>query len=161
MLGGIGGRRRRGRQRMRWLDVCNIALYSIRPCFHHQSHPQLGVVALAPTPHSFWSYFSTDLQQHIGYLPTWGVHISWVYKIVGTDLGTKQYSFINIRASQVVLVVKNLPANAGDTIDTGSILSHGVSLEEEMATYSSMLVWKTPWTEEPGGLQSMWSQSWT
>ena len=61
----------------------------------------------------------------------------------------------------MVLVVKNLPANAGDTIDTGSILSHEVSLEEEMATHSSMLVWKTPWTEEPGGLQSMWSQSWT
>ena len=29
----------------------------------HQSHPQLGIVfALAPSPHSFWSYFSTDLQ---------------------------------------------------------------------------------------------------
>ena len=31
-------------------------------------------------------------------------------------------------------------------------------LEEEMATYSSVLAWKTPWTEEPGGLQSMVSQ---
>ena len=29
------------------------------------------------------------------------------------------------------------------------------SLEEEMATYSSILVWEIPWTEEPGGLQSM------
>ena len=28
-------------------------------------------------------------------------------------------------------------------------------LEKEMATHSSMLAWKTPWTEEPGGLQSM------
>ena len=28
-------------------------------------------------------------------------------------------------------------------------------LEEEMAIYSSILAWKTPWTEEPGGLQSM------
>ena len=28
-------------------------------------------------------------------------------------------------------------------------------LEEEMATLSSILVWKIPWTEEPGGLQSM------
>ena len=27
-------------------------------------------------------------------------------------------------------------------------------LEEEMATYSSILSWKIPWTEEPGGLQS-------
>ena len=30
-------------------------------------------------------------------------------------------------------------------------------LEEEMATYSSILAWKIPWTEEPGGLQPMGS----
>ena len=35
-------------------------------------------------------------------------------------------------------------------------------LEKEMATHSSILVWEIPWTEEPGGLQSMGSQkSWT
>ena len=35
-------------------------------------------------------------------------------------------------------------------------------LEKEMATYSSILAWRIPWTEEPGGLQSMGSQkSWT
>ena len=45
----------------------------IGPCFYHQSHPQLGIVfALAPSLHSFWSYFSTDLQQHTGHLLTWG-----------------------------------------------------------------------------------------
>ena len=32
------------------------------------------------------------------------------------------------------------------------------SLEEEMATHSSILAWGNPWTEEPGGLQSMGSQ---
>ena len=31
-------------------------------------------------------------------------------------------------------------------------------LEEGMATHSSILVWRIPWTEEPGGLQSMESQ---
>ena len=31
-------------------------------------------------------------------------------------------------------------------------------LEKEMATYSSILAWKIPWTEEPGGLQSMRSK---
>ena len=42
---------------------CNIALYSIGPCFYHQSHPQLGIVfALALSLYSFWSYFPTDLQ---------------------------------------------------------------------------------------------------
>ena len=31
-------------------------------------------------------------------------------------------------------------------------------LEKGIATYSSILAWNTPWTEEPGRLQSMWSQ---
>ena len=35
------------------------------------------------------------------------------------------------------------------------------SLEEEMATHSSILAWKIPWAEEPGGLQSVGSQSQT
>ena len=34
-------------------------------------------------------------------------------------------------------------------------------LEKEMATRSSILAWKIPWTEEPGRLQSVGSQSWT
>ena len=33
------------------------------------------------------------------------------------------------------------------------------SLEKEMATHSSILAWRNPWTEEPGRLQSVWSQS--
>ena len=33
-----------------------------------------------------------------------------------------------------------------------------VPLEKEMATHSSILAWRIPWTEEPGGLQSMGSQ---
>ena len=37
-------------------------------------------------------------------------------------------------------------------------LSQEDPLEEEMATYSSVLAWRTPLTEEPGGLQSMGSQ---
>ena len=34
-------------------------------------------------------------------------------------------------------------------------------LEEVMATHSSIIAWRIPWTEEPGGLQSIESQSWT
>ena len=52
-------------------------------------------------------------------------------------------------------VVKNLPANAGDATDRSSIPSREDPLEEEVATHSSILAWKIPWTEEPGGLQSM------
>ena len=52
-------------------------------------------------------------------------------------------------------MVKNSLANAGDTRDVGSILESGRSPGEEMATYSSVLAWKIPWTEEPGGSESM------
>ena len=55
-------------------------------------------------------------------------------------------------------VVKNLPANAGDARDAGSILGQEDPLEEGMATHSSILAWRIPWTEEPGELQSMGSQ---
>ena len=42
--------------------------------------------------------------------------------------------------------------------DSNLILGLGRSLERAMANHSSILVWKTPWTQEPGGLQSMGSQ---
>ena len=50
---------------------------------------------------------------------------------------------------------KESTCNAGDM---GSILGREDLLEKEMATYCSILAWKVPWTEEPGGLQSMQSQ---
>ena len=43
--------------------------------------------------------------------------------------------------------------------DLGLIPGLGRSPGEEMATHSSILAWKIPWTEEPGGLQSMELQS--
>ena len=58
----------------------------------------------------------------------------------------------------MALVVKNLPVNAGDIRDVCLIPGSGSSLEEGMATHSSVLVWKILWTEEPGRLQSIGSQ---
>ena len=49
-------------------------------------------------------------------------------------------------------MVKNLPANAGDVRDVGLIPGLGRPLEEGMATHSSILAWRIPWIEEPGGL---------
>ena len=60
-------------------------------------------------------------------------------------------------SSQVALVVKNLPANTGDLRDMGSIPGSEDPLKEGMATHSSILAWRIPWTEESGGLQSMGS----
>ena len=55
---------------------------------------------------------------------------------------------------------KNLPANTGEGGDTSSVPGMGQeeSLEEEMATHSSILAWKIPRTEEPGELQLMGPQ---
>ena len=55
-------------------------------------------------------------------------------------------------ASQVAQLVKNLPPNAGDTRDLGSILSQEDPLKEEMAPHSCILSWKIPCTKELGGL---------
>ena len=52
-------------------------------------------------------------------------------------------------------VVKNLSSNAGDT---GSIPGLERSPGEGNATHCSIHAWEIPWTEEPGGLQSMKSQ---
>ena len=51
-------------------------------------------------------------------------------------------------------MVKNSPANAGDLRDAGLIVGQEDPLEEGMATHSSILAWRIPWTEGPGGLQS-------
>ena len=63
------------------------------------------------------------------------------------------YTFI--WASQVVLVVKNLPANAGDVKDTGLIPGSGAPLEKGMAIDSISRAWRIPWIEEPDKLQSI------
>ena len=55
---------------------------------------------------------------------------------------------------RVVLVVKNLPANAGDMRDMVPSLVRKDPLEEGMKTYTRILAWRIPWAEEPDGLQS-------
>ena len=53
-------------------------------------------------------------------------------------------------------MVKNPPANTGET-QVQSLIWEG-HLEKEIAAHSSILAWRIPRTEEPGGLQSMGSQ---
>ena len=77
------------------------------------------------------------------------------------DIHTKKFTYTHTDKgpSQVVPVVKNPPANAGDTKNTALIPELEDPLEKEMATHSSIPAWRIPWTEEPGGLRSMGSQS--
>ena len=57
-----------------------------------------------------------------------------------------------LSASKVVWWVKNLPVMQETQVRS---LGQEDLLEEETATHSSILAWRIPWTEEPGGLQSM------
>ena len=59
------------------------------------------------------------------------------------------------RASQVELLVKNPPSNAGDVRDAGSIPGSGRSPGEGNGNPLQYLAWRIPWTEEPGRLQSI------
>ena len=62
---------------------------------------------------------------------------------------------ILVWASLVAQRVKHLPVMRKTQVRS---LDQGDPLEKEMATHSSVLAWRIPWTEEPGGLQSMGSQ---
>ena len=62
-----------------------------------------------------------------------------------------------LRASQGVPVVKNPPASAGDVRGAGSIPGLGRSPGDGQGDPLSILAWKIPWTEEPGGLLSLGS----
>ena len=59
---------------------------------------------------------------------------------------------------QVAQRVKNLPTMQETKETRVPSLGQEDPLEEEMATHSSILAWRIPWTEETGGLQSMVSQ---
>ena len=62
------------------------------------------------------------------------------------------HSFQSSRAPLVAQLVKNLPI-----VQEAQVRSLGQEdpLEKEITTHSSIFAWRIPWTEEPGGLQSM------
>ena len=68
------------------------------------------------------------------------------------------YSLVNcflLSTSLVVQMVKSLPTMRETWVQS---LGREDLLEKEMASHSSILAWRIPWTEEPGGLQTMGSQ---
>ena len=69
------------------------------------------------------------------------------------------HTFKQMGASLVALMVKNLPAMQETQVQS---LGQEGPIEKAMATHSSILAWKIPWTEEPGRLQSMAvAKNWT
>ena len=80
-------------------------------------------------------------------------------KRTGSTGTVEGFTFIpRAMAASLVTQVKASACNAGDP---RSVLGLEDSWEKEMGTHSSILTWRIPWTEEPGGLQSMGSQSQT
>ena len=92
------------------------------------------------------NYFSYDLSK--SYLI---LHCQHLFKILCMYLCFLG-GYRGCWASQVVLVVKNPSANAGDIRDMVSIPGSGRSLEEGMAAHFSILDWRILWTEELGGV---------
>ena len=62
---------------------------------------------------------------------------------------------MKLRTSLMTQTVKKLPTMQETWVQS---LGWDYLLEKDMATHSSILAWRIPWTEEPGGLQSMWLQ---
>ena len=88
---------------------------------------------------------------------------SWTYDTwIHTDGVSSMANNNLLWASLIAQLIKNLPSMQETWVP---FLGWEDPLEKEMATHSSILAWKIPWTEEPGGLQSMGLQrvrrSWT
>ena len=132
MLGKIEGGRRRGRQRMRWLDGITDSMDTL--LFSHSvlsdSLQPLGLLQSRLTCPSLSPGVCSDngheFEQTLGFPG-------------GSD-------------------VKNLSAMRETQLRS---LGQEDPLEKGMTTHSCILAWRIPWTEEPGGLQSMGSQSQT
>ena len=72
-----------------------------------------------------------------------------------TALSENNHRYAYVWASVVAQLLKNLPAMQETRVGS---LGWEDSLEEGMATRCRILAWRIPWTEEPGGLQSMVSK---
>ena len=83
--------------------------------------------------------------------PTLGSPLQWQLLTPVSFVSVQRHS----RASLVAQVVKNPPVMQETWVQS---LDEEDPLEKEMATHSSILAWRIPWTEEPGGLQSIRSQ---
>ena len=84
-------------------------------------------------------------------------------RVAKSQTRLSDFTFITLSvvwSSQVALVVKKPSANAEDMEMWVWSLGWEDPLEEGVATHCSILAWRIPWTEEPGGLRSIVAKSW-
>ena len=137
MLGKIESRKRRGEQRMRWLDgITDPVDMSLSNLWEIVKGREAWSAACSP-----WGYKESDVTEWLDNNNNMGKeHVEESIYLLGWP---KSSSFF-IRCYRKIEV---------------NFLAKPIYLmEKKMATHSNILAWETPRTEEPGGLQSMGSQ---
>ena len=99
--------------------------------------------------------FSLSLAQPDIFYVLYSVHYLFMNVLIFIIYIYRIFYGVNLPASLVAHIVKNPPAMQETRVRS---LGQEDPLEEDMATHSSILAWRLPWTEDPGGLQSMGSQ---
>ena len=109
-----------------------------------------------------WEHYNRD--QHIGRILVpnlWSLQAVLPFQISTASVYTARH-FLMCCLSTVLQIVScvKIPAQLShSSLRTVSLfLCNNLLLEKEMATHSNILAWRIPWTEEPGGLQSLGSQ---